>query len=377
MSEIRHIDDVLPWIDGRKDFVVKRASDYIAVDYAVALHDTFSDERRMELRGVKFFPDGRIMARPLHKFFNVGERVETQVSSLDFDGNYWITDKLDGSMVHPAMLADCSLVFMTRMGVTDVAKKAWRHASDRLLDVCRELLVLRGITPIFEFTAPDNRIVVKYPRSELTLLTMRDTITGQYATRAQVVGAAEAMGVSAVREWARPGSGAELIEAVRALKDAEGVVIRFANGQWVKIKGEEYALMHRAKDSITREKNVLACLLDGLGDDLRPLLIEEDRVKFDEYADRLGRAVVACAGRVSAVVESGKHLDQKTFATEHLASEPQWLRPIAFQLRAGRDEPIKLVQLNWRKFCGSQTDVDSLRPLLGFTWDGPIMESMP
>lgn len=60
---------------------------------------------------------------------------------------------------------------MTRMGITDVAV----IAADKFLrrsnyfDFC-SLFLDRGQTPIFEYTAPDNRIVLNYPTPELTLL---------------------------------------------------------------------------------------------------------------------------------------------------------------------------------------------------------------
>lgn len=371
--EIRHIDDVLPLIEGRKEFVVKRDPNYIAIDYAIQFFDTFDDPRRIELRGIKFHPGGAIMARPLHKFFNVGEREDTRPEALNFDDDHDIMDKLDGSMIHPAILADGSVRFMTRMGVTQVAEKAERHMTDDLRGVISGLLS-EGLTPIFEFTAPDNRIVVKYPASALTLLAIRDMVTGDYQPRSFLEDAARTLEVPLVRVWERPGSAAELLETVRAIKGAEGVVIRFGDGRWVKIKGEEYALMHKAKDSITREKNVLAVLLDGVADDLRPLLSEEDRAQLDKYAERLSGAMRRAADEVERAVTAGAEADQKSFATEVLGQAPAWLRPLAFAVRAGKATPLEAVRQSWRKSCGSQTDVDALRPLLGFDWDGPTLE---
>lgn len=373
MVEIRHIDEVLPWIEGRKEFVVKRDPSYIAVDYNITFFDSFDDPRRIELRGLKFHPDGEIMARPLHKFFNVGEREDTQPHALDFDSDHLIMDKLDGSMIHPAILRDGSVRFMTRMGMTDVARKAERHLTEQMAEGIRALLA-DGFTPVFEFTAPDNRIVVKYPDSGLTLLAIRNTVTGIYVPREMVEDEAAAMGVRAVRVWPKPSSGAELIETVRALKGAEGIVCQLGNGLWVKIKGEEYALMHKAKDSITREKNVLAVLLDGKADDLRPLLTEEDRKPFDQYAERLDATLRGLAAEVDDAVSGGASLDQKAFATEHLGAAPAWLRAVAFPTRAGKHNALEGVRLYLRKHCGSQTDVDAIRPLLGFNWDGPVVD---
>lgn len=371
MIEVRHIDDVLPWIEGRKEFVVKRDPSYTAIDYTVQLFDSFDDPRRIELRGIKFHPDGEIMARPLHKFFNLGERPDLQTLSLDAEHS--IMDKLDGSMVHAARLRDGSIRFMTRMGITGVAEKAERHLTEDMRHVIG-LLIDDGVTPIFEFTAPDNRIVVKYPESSLTLLAIRHTVTGRYWVRRHLEAHARAMGVSAVAEWPAPATPDDLIATVRALKGAEGIVIRFDEGPWLKIKGEEYALMHKAKDSITREKNVLAVLLDGMADDLRPLLAEDDRKQFDHYGCRLDAAMVACASQVQDAVDAGADLDQKAFATEHMGDKPAWLRSMAFPVRAGRVTALEAVRQSWRKHCGSQTDVDELRPLLGFDWDGPVIE---
>jgi RNA ligase len=366
---IRTLDDALALIEGRKDFVVKRAPDYIAIDYAVAFPDTFDDPLRTELRGLKFYPDtGEVMARPLHKFFNVGEKAHTQPHLLDFDADHIIMDKLDGSMIHPALLRDGTLRFMTRAGVTDVSKKAERHLTPALRDRLTNLLAA-GFTPTFEFTAPDNRIVVRYPSSGLTLLAVRATATGEYESRAGVEGWADALGLPVVRTWDRPASTSALIETVRALKGAEGVVICFASGLWVKIKGEEYALMHKAKDSITREKNVLATILDGLADDLRPLLAPEDRAQLDAYEKRLTATMLAEAERVDALTKSGAHLDQKAFAVEHLDGCAPWFRSMAFSVRAGKASALEAVRQSLRKHCGTQGDVDAARARIGTTWD--------
>lgn len=366
---IRNLDDALALIEGRKDFVVKRDPAYVAIDYAVAFPDTFEDPRRAELRGMKFYPDtGEVMARPLHKFFNVGEKEHTQPHLLDFDAEHIIMDKLDGSMIHPALLRDGSVRFMTRMGVTDVARKAERHLTPEL---CEHLLtaLLANYTPIFEFTAPDNRIVVRYPVSGLTLLAMRDNLTGAYAPRDVLQARAERWGLPLVRTWERPASASALIETVRALKGAEGVVIRFGCGLWVKIKGDEYALMHKAKDSITREKNVLATILDGLADDLRPLLAPEDRAQLDAYEVRLTTAMLRTAERVDAIVQRGAQFDQKTFAVEHMRDTPTWLRALAFSVRAGKCNSLEAERRSLRKHCSSQTDIDAVRDRIGTSWD--------
>src|SRR5690606_17576527 len=133
---ISHINDVLPHIEGRKDFVVADKGDYTVIDYVFAGEDTFAHPACIECRGIKFAPDGRVLARPLHKFMNIGQTPDTQPHKIDFGQPHVIMDKLDGSMIHPAIV-NGEVVFMTRMGRTDVARKAERHLTDRLSYMCR------------------------------------------------------------------------------------------------------------------------------------------------------------------------------------------------------------------------------------------------
>ena len=131
---IERIENVLPFVEGRSDFVVKYKPDYTVIDYLYCEKDTFDHPMRVECRGLKFDASGRILARPFHKFFNIGETEFTQAHVLNFSDDHIIMEKMDGSMVHPALVRD-EVVFMTRMGHTDVAQKAERHLTDPLVIV--------------------------------------------------------------------------------------------------------------------------------------------------------------------------------------------------------------------------------------------------
>lgn len=81
---IETISDILPHLAGRDEFVVAQRDGYTAVDYVYSLPDSFADPYRKECRGLKFDPSGRILARPLHKFVNLGETEETQPHRVAF-----------------------------------------------------------------------------------------------------------------------------------------------------------------------------------------------------------------------------------------------------------------------------------------------------
>ena len=185
---IRHIDDVLPHIEGRKEFVVAERDYGTVINYVVAMADTFDMEgpddlggaMRRECRGLKFYSDGKLASRPFHKFFNVGEREETQSYLIDLNRQYSIEEKRDGSMIHP-MLVDGYVRWMTKMGITTVAMQAEEFvAKNTKYKDFATWCIGKGLTPLFEWTSPFNQIVVPYEDDQMTLLSVRDNLTGEY-----------------------------------------------------------------------------------------------------------------------------------------------------------------------------------------------------
>ena len=359
---IENIDEVLPHIAGRSDFIVADKGDYKVIDYVYTTADTFDHPARVECRGLKFGPDGKIIARPLHKFHNVGERPDTQAGVLDFTQPHTIMEKLDGSMIHPAIVGG-EVVFMTRMGRTDVARSAERHLTPALRLACHGLLA-GGATPIFEWTAPDNRIVVRYDESSLTLLAIRNTVDGEYWPHSVVAGT----GLPLVRTFdPLHTDGHGFAAYARAIMGFEGFVVRFDSGLWVKAKSEDYVLKHKAKDSILQEKNVLALVLSGGLDDVLPLLDDPDADAARAYRDDVERGIAATVNTLARFVVANDNVDQKTFAVEKVPSLPATLRPLAFTARKNGDA-ADAVRAALAANSNSQSDVDKLRELHGATW---------
>lgn len=362
---ITHIDDVLPHLEGRQEFGAHYKDGYSVIDYHYVLPDSFDNPYRLECRGIKFGADGRIIARPFQKFHNIGERPSCTAENLDLCRPHIVMEKMDGSMIHPAIVND-EVVFMTRMGRTDVARKAERHLTAEVCKECRTALEI-GITPIFEFTAPDNRIVIQYAESALTLLAMRDTVTGHYVNQPTVNSVAAWMGAAAVPIHTAPTDPRAFLDHARAIKGMEGFVIRFSDGFMVKAKGEDYVLKHRAKESVLQEKNVLALIVRDELDDVLPLLDAPDRANVERYRADVLSGINEAADILSRTVEAGKGADQKTFATVLLKDVIPQVRSLAFQVRAGAN-PRDAIIASIIKGCGSATGVDHVRPLFNATF---------
>ena len=369
--KIEHISEVLPHIEGRKEFYVAERDGYTVIDYAITTKDSFDDPVRRECRGIKFKPDGSVLARPFHKFFNIGERESTQPHLVDFSKPHRIMDKLDGSMIHAALLGD-DIVLMTRGGRTDQSRAAEKLFLRPILSTALWLTLRHGVTPIFEYTGPKNRHVIKYAEPALTLLAGRNTIDGTYLSYEECAKWAANMGLPMAAQLDAAWTDAmTFLDFVRALQGKEGFVLWFdpeaerePERLLLKCKGEDYVLKSKAKEAIHLEKNVLALILQNGVDDALPLLSEEDRSAVERYRDAVLSGLNTTIEQLDALVAEGAHLDQKAFATEHLAGMPGDIRGLAFATRRSGDAGAE-VRKHLLKGCGTQTAVDAMRHLFG------------
>ena len=368
---IEHISEVLPHIEGKPEFIVADRGDYTVIDYTITTKESFDDPVCRECRGLKFNRDGNLIARPFHKFFNIGERESTQPHLVDFSKPHRIMDKYDGSMIHPCVIDD-EVVFITRMGRTDQAKAAEKLFLTPILKLALWASLRYGSTPIFEYTGPKNRHIIKYAEPELTVLAGRNTIEGTYLSREECAKWAGEVGLPIVPQilsvWTDTMA---FLGFVRALQGKEGYVLWFdpahetdPTRMLLKCKGEDYVLKNKAKEAIQLEKNVLALILQNGLDDVLPLLGEEERAAVETYRTAVQSGLNATFEKIQAIVASGAHLDQKTFACEHLDGIPSDLRGLAFAVRRSgqTEEEVRKMLL---KHVGSQNQVDAIRHFIG------------
>ena len=292
---IRHIDDVLPHIEGRDEFVVAEREFGTVINYVVAMADTFNmtgpDDLggaiRRECRGLIFDADGKLMSRPFHKFFNINEREETQTYAVDMSQPHVIMEKMDGSMIRP-ILVDGYLRLATKMGVTNVAMdaEAWLAAHSHTehlkqwLHWCMDI----DVTPIFEWVSPFNQIVLAYEEADLVLLAMRDNETGEYHMP-------DACPFNMVPCYGSvEGNIADYIARQRESEGREGDIIRFADGHMLKVKNDWYVRIHKTIDRIVFDRNIVNLIINEEVDDVVPMLpqVQADRVR--EFETRFWRA---------------------------------------------------------------------------------------
>lgn len=370
---IEHIDQVRAAIADYPEIVIAERGPLLVVNYNVNLENTFGTvddplaQLRRECRGLKFCRDtGKILARPFHKFFNLNERVETGIDQMDLDHPHSILEKLDGSMIHAVQYGN-QFRWCTKMGVTDVSRPVEKFVDRNYnyLQLARDLDGLNA-TAIFEWCSPQQRIVIDYTHDQLILTAVRDTVSGQYWNYEKLRSLGDEYNIPVVKQYLGSVSNMQwLVEHTRGLVDQEGYVVRWADGHMVKIKADQYVLLHRTKDQIRLEKNVVDILVNEGADDLKPLLDGRDREQFDQFESQFWKGLDQTCKDLEVLYRQGSHHQtRRDFAVEFVNRQPAHLRPLLYGMRDSKDVR-RLVLDTIRGNTSSQTRVESARWLWG------------
>jgi RNA ligase len=381
--EINHIDDVIPHIEDWQEFKVMQKDWYTVINYMVAFEETFSLVRershynmkiRRECRGMIFdTATGNLISRPYHKFFNVGEREETNLDKIDLTQPHVVLEKLDGSMIRPIPTPE-GFRLGTKAGITDVAMNAEYFVADKpeYAKFIKSSFAC-GLTPIFEWCSRKNRIVVDYSEDQLILTAVRDVRSGNYIPYSQMVETGKNYAIPVVKAIAGDETDIEkVVDHIRKWDDGEGVVIRFDNGHMVKIKADEYILRHRSKEQINSEKNIIQVILNDSVDDMIPLLTSEDAQRLKDFQQKFWCAVDEVSSDLTKIFKGGDMMypDKKEFAVEFVNRMLLPIhRPFMFGMKQGK-ECKQLLTDSIEKSLTSQTKLNDSRWMFGgISWN--------
>ncbi len=296
----------------------------ISFCYMISAEGTFDTPWLRECRGIVFDKEtGKVVGRPLHKFFNVNERAESRVENLP-STIARMMDKRDGSMIHTVNVGGMFRLKSKKTFESEVAQMATEVVRDHngLRNLCLAMIEM-NCTAIFEFTSPVARIVLPYKVDELQLLHIRDNTTGEYWSAEELTAIADFHGVTCVEEAIldRPEfqpSVNKLIEDAKIVENIEGWVLQFDSGDMVKLKCDWYLKRHRAM-TFLRERDIAQLVLDEGIDDIKSLLVG-DGVNIDDILQIENRVVSKIrfiARDVENILLLDDKLDRKTFAIKY------------------------------------------------------------
>ena len=243
--------------------------------------ENYWDEITLMCRGLVTDDKGKIVARPFKKFFNIEEGKHTPTENFD------VYEKLDGSL---GILFNYNgeWVFATRGSFTSEQSV---RGFEMLKNYDYEKLH-KDYTYLFEIIYNDNRIVVRYAFEDVVLLGMIHTETGYEvdifpgnSSDLRFKHMISNSGLRVVKKF-------DGINDYSLLKNTigdneEGYIVKFSNGDRMKIKGVEYLRLHKIMTNMSTTA-VWECLKNG--DDIYELLKDvpdEFYVKINEYVNDL------------------------------------------------------------------------------------------
>lgn len=191
-----------------------------------------------------------ILARPYSKFFNLNENaLATWPKSYE---KVEVLEKLDGSLVIYSNPSSHGEIFASSGSTNGEHATRFKEWFDNNLEKYqRKILREYGQTWTlnFEYTSPENRIVVAYDEEQMTLHGARDTKTGEDVSFEFLTKMAQEIGVPLVKKYplkTQSDINKWLLDNREA--DLEGLVLMFtyADGSVnrLKVKTEQYREIH-------------------------------------------------------------------------------------------------------------------------------------
>lgn len=217
----------------------------------------FSQEICKEARGLILDTQDnfRVVRYAFHKFFNIGESF---AAKIDWDTAI-ANEKMDGSLM--SVWFARGQWHLSTNGVIDAFKaelagagpyKTFGELFESVLPLSRfsefsNILAHQCYT--FELCGKWNKVIIDYPETKVYLLSVRDMRTLVEHSLDQVEKFAERFGFTVPQRYSLNNE-EDYRQLVASMPEGhEGIVVRDANGERVKIKTLLYFEMHRAKNN--------------------------------------------------------------------------------------------------------------------------------
>lgn len=316
--KITHIDDIYPHVEG-KEYIghLPQKNGTVVLCYNVSNSMSFSTGFEKECRGITFADDGQIIARSMHKFFNLNEREGYQIGQLDWSTVHAVYDKMDGSMINTGLYKGEIFAKSKKSFTSPVAvgAKNYIDAHSNYHEFCI-YCAENGLTPTFEFTSPEHRIVLDYKEEALTVLQIREMVSGRYLTIEEMTALTEKFGVVLNKPiWF--GDDFDIHKAIEVLSTAdemEGYVIQFKNGDMVKVKSQWYVNLHHAV-TFVRERDIAQLVLEETIDDFIAFIKTNrpgaDLTRIVEINDEITTEIETLESSVKKIVDENQGLTPK------------------------------------------------------------------
>lgn len=254
----------------------------------------------------------------MRKFFNIGETEESSIENIAEEmKNYkpTFTNKLDGSMQMARFYND-KIIMAGSMALDK--ENSWRldYGYKMLSDNhIRMLMNFPYYTFTFEFIHKDDVHVVKYGEEDsgLHLLAIRDSVFGLECSYEFVQSIAREFDVRCVElENVTFDNVMKLMKECKST-EKEGWVM-FLNGRRVKIKCDDYVMMHKVIDKVSSDSIVIESVENGTFDDVLSKVPDSYRGIVEEKIKKVTMFLVIMNGKLNEYYNNApKNGDKKEF----------------------------------------------------------------
>jgi RNA ligase len=197
-------------------------------------YENLWDEVTLMCRGLVTDNNGDIVASPFQKFFNIEE------GKFEPTEKFEVYEKMDGSLGIVFWYRGQWVVATRGSFTSDQANKA-----KEILRRYNTDIMFRHLTFCFEIIYPENRIVLDYGDDEKLVLLGTFDKNGKEMD----VDMWSQWGFDVVKKYDGINDYKQLKEMVK--NDQEGFVVKFSNGDRVKVKGIEYLRLHKIMTNVT------------------------------------------------------------------------------------------------------------------------------
>lgn len=260
-----------------------------------------------EMRGLTFVfnEDGSLYNRflLLEKFFNLNQVPESMYSIVKNYKIKYVNNKEDGSIASFIKLPNGTVLGKSKMsfesdqalGITRIYKT--NADIKKLVDWSLE----NDIVAIFEYVAPHNRIVLRYPKEELILLRFRDNKTGKHI---DIRNHMDKIGSVKIAPFEDDFNDLDhLMEVVAKQEDKEGVIVQAedtnGNDFFFKLKTPWYCERHGLlTEDLYRENVLIGYILDDKIDDILGQIPEDQ----GDAHERIEKMIVVVKKAISEKV---------------------------------------------------------------------------
>jgi RNA ligase len=287
------------------------------------------DEITLQTRGLVTDNDGNIIVHPFKKFFNIEEGKHTPTEEFE------VYEKMDGSL-GILFFYEGKWIVVTRGSFTsDQSVKAQELLRSKYIVES----IPKGYATLFEIIYPENRIVVDYGDEEkLVVLGMTSRVSGKEMDYNSLLNVHNESGMSVVKKYDGIKDYKQLKEMVK--NDQEGFVVKFSNGDRVKVKGVEYLRLHKIMGNLSTTAVWEVLSNSGDMENLLKDVPDEFYKKIKTYVQDLKYGffqISERAGKLHDGFRYGKYGDRdseptkKEFA-EFVFNQDKVLQPVMFSM---------------------------------------------